>query len=329
MFKKPDQKLITCSDHLCNNEGDVPALPTREIDLFIGINPYPKVRNDQMVGRLKRHCDIYSHPPMVASPYCSTGYLTANRGPSIYFIKPGMGKHRGSVAHDKPLMKLDFDPRRIIDYPNQLMTKVLTPEEKSQMDDLFKRMREKAKGHNFTVIGPKVPLMYSEDAVKEEVIQLKIMGVPRDAIDYFLLVAMAGSINDGLDRKGVMQGVVRSIKCDAGNWLEHIPEYPDDYQLSSDRIRLHLKIAVYRTHLKDGRDKSYSFLATLLHDADIESFIDDYSINVRKFAMVENKKAYIMYSDAKALAYRLVNTGSLRGGNINWRTEPMPRFMFS
>lgn len=94
----------------------------------------------QSVCRLLRKSGQYRRPPMTASPYCSTGYLTADRGPMVYVIPLGSGKT--SLRKRSPT---EFDPADVVDYPNQLIKKMLTEEERKNMVDLYKRVRERTK----------------------------------------------------------------------------------------------------------------------------------------------------------------------------------------
>lgn len=49
----------------------------------------PDLRAIQSISRPRRRISPYSNPPLVASPYCSTGFLTAKRLPTIYLIDSG------------------------------------------------------------------------------------------------------------------------------------------------------------------------------------------------------------------------------------------------
>ena len=291
-------------------------------------NPMDKVMMFQQKDRRKRHCDTYSNPPMVASPYCSTGYLTANRGPSIYLLKPGMGKHRGSVAHDELLMKFDFDPTDLVDYPSSVITRIMSPDEKKSMDELYKRVRERAKDMKLTIITPQAPLSYSSPEVKENIQKLIAMGIEKEVIDFFLLRAAARLINFGEDRPLFFDGLIKDIENMGGNWISQMPIPHPNTKMFAAKIKVYLKVALYQHLLKELNELD-SYRTVLAFNDQIDYFVDEYYIRTRSVATTAIASPYILYSELQPLVEELLLQGKLVMPTLPWHYESVTRLSLS
>lgn len=85
----------------------------------------------QCEDHAKRHRQQYAVPPLVASPYCSTGFLTANRGPVFYL----------HISNSFITLKNKTELSKIQDPITILNTGQLSDHQRDAMAQLYKRVK--------------------------------------------------------------------------------------------------------------------------------------------------------------------------------------------
>lgn len=136
----------------------------------------PDLRAIQSISRPHRHIRLYSNPPLVASPYCSTGFLTAKRLPTIYLIDGG----DYFTLKDKKELDKVIDPITILQQ-GEVDALTLTDRQRDSMSQLYKKVKEIFKGVNACITIPKSEI--------PRYIKCNIENMSHFALDY--LVAQA------------------------------------------------------------------------------------------------------------------------------------------
>lgn len=104
----------------------------------------------QCEDRAKRRRQLYAVPPLVASPYCSTGFLTVSRDPVVYLIN---SKNFITFKNKTELNKV-IDPLTIL-RQGEADALTLTDHQRDAMTQLYKRVKAMFNRVNISINCPR------------------------------------------------------------------------------------------------------------------------------------------------------------------------------
>lgn len=310
IFKKPDQESPMKSDLV------------RKLDL----TPITLSQRDyQMVGRTRRRLDAYSHPPMVPSPYCSTGYLTSNRSPIVYFIDPVQGVHnkmKNSDSSNDLVLTIEQSKSTIVDVSEtleKLMEIKLLLESHSgipvELNNKLLGLTKEALSGVSRCLNREVDtlnkLPNSEIVTNVKYLDPNFEKLQDLQISPILIIALrvnklANSINDQPDStEDLINDIVSSCKENKYNWVKFVKaKFVNDGKIYHHTLKDFLMLAIYRTYKEryscsDG--EAVTEVQILRHPTSV------YSSWVNKvISSSESKSGYLLWKDVLNIAEELI-----------------------